>query len=240
MRVDLWFQDYTTISACLNSLSTPLTLDTKVMLIVLSIMAPRTDITAEYLRSILHYTPETGVFVWLPRMEKSGRGGRKGRDIGKPAGTRNLRYVQISIDGIFYVAHRLAWLWMTGQWPEEILDHVNRDGFDNRWDNLRQATCGENSANRSNHKKIGLRGAYLNKYSGRWTSVIHANGRLVHLGTFDTETEAHNVFCDQAIKIRPGKFLHLGCHCHPTTPETTPSEISQALTIGPDLDCQGT
>lgn len=94
-----------------------------------------------YLKTILHYCPDTGVFTWL----KTGKGIRRGRKVGyvDPEG-----YLQIAHAGASYRAHRLAWLYMTGAWPTDQIDHSNGDRADNRFSNLRESTLTENMRNR--------------------------------------------------------------------------------------------
>jgi hypothetical protein len=101
-------------------------------------------ITAERLRQLLHYDPERGVFTWLSRpAERSWNT----RFAGTRAGTINgLGYVVIGILGRRYKAHRLAWLYVHGEWPGRELDHINCDKSDNRIANLRPATRSQNIA----------------------------------------------------------------------------------------------
>ena len=99
------------------------------------------ELNQSRLKELLAYDPDTGVFT---RLVKSNRNVR----IGAVAGTCDSKgYGQISVDGKLYRAHRLAWLWMTGAWPVAQLDHRNGVRHDNRWENLREATNGENNQN---------------------------------------------------------------------------------------------
>lgn len=142
-------------------------------------------VTAEILRNWIAYNPETGVFVW-----------RLGRRAGyKAGGLWNTGYVRIKILGETHCAHRLAWLWMTGEWPASEIDHVNRHRDDNRWSNLRLATTSQNHGNkpRQRNNKIGLKGVVLRK--GRY---YVATCRKIHLGYFSTPQEAHAAYCKAA------------------------------------------
>lgn len=90
-------------------------------------------LTAERLREVLEYDPAIGVFRWL--IKPCGQ-----ISIGDIAGCRHGEgYVQIRVIGRIYLAHRLAWLYMTGEWPISLIDHRNLDRSDNRWSNLREA-----------------------------------------------------------------------------------------------------
>ena len=87
--------------------------------------------TLNYLRSILTYDPETGIFT--NRVQRGLRG-----DIGKPTGSYDKDgYVILQINGKKYKAHRVAWLWMTGEWPEHEIDHKDGQPWNNVWLNLR-------------------------------------------------------------------------------------------------------
>lgn len=95
------------------------------------------------LRSQLHYDPDTGIWSWLAPLKHSKM---KPGDIAGRL-TQAGRW-QIRLAGEFYYASRLAWLYMTGDWPIDQIDHINRDRADDRWCNLREATQSQNSYNR--------------------------------------------------------------------------------------------
>lgn len=158
----------------------------------------------EFLNAFLSYDPLTGVLTW-----KWSRGGWAKR--GAIAGSldKSNGYVKVGLteDGYKgqYRAHRIAWAIMTGAWPTEDIDHKNTDRSDNRWENLRLARDDQNKANgraykTSKHKK----GAHLQP-SGRWASAIRVMNKTIHLGTFDTEDEAHERYCAEAARVR-GEF----------------------------------
>lgn len=146
-------------------------------------------LTANRLREVLNYDPETGVFTTLI--------GRKGHAAGAVAGTQKqctetLAYTIIGIDRRLYRAHRLAWLYMTGEWPEDVIDHVNGDGTDNRWANIRPATKSQNQFNRrmSRNNTTGNTGVYRRSDGKAWVAEIWANDRKQSLGSFQTYDEA--------------------------------------------------
>ena len=58
-------------------------------------------------------------------------------------------YTVIRFRGKLYLAHRLAWFYMTGEWPREQIDHKDGVRLNNKWDNLREATPGQNNMNRT-------------------------------------------------------------------------------------------
>ena len=150
---------------------------------------PKTVITQVRLHELLSYDPETGLFRWKSRPGFSSRGWSESF-VGKIAGTSNNGYVQIQLDFMIYRAHRLAFLYMTGELPE-IVDHVNMNRSDNRWSNLRRATRHENyqnvpkrAWNRSGYKGVTKHGR------NRWRARIRVRGTLFELGYFDDITSA--------------------------------------------------
>lgn len=160
------------------------------------------DLTVERLKELLHYEPETGVFTWRVKTNKSRNW------VGKRAGCANVStgYVMIGIDGHDIRAHRLAWFYMTGEWPANEVDHRNTDKGDNRWDNLRQATTrlnGENKRRANRNSKTGFLG--VSPHRNRFMARIKVNGKHKCLGTFDTPEQAHAAY------VATKRQLHEGC-----------------------------
>jgi hypothetical protein len=142
-------------------------------------------LTATRLHETIDYNPETGAFRWIER--------RKGRKIF--AGAINTQgYLQICIDGRAYLGHRLAWLYMTGEWPPGRLDHEDTDRANNRWRNLREATPTQNNGNmrRPKHNTSGAKGVSRDK--DKWRSQIYFGGKKISLGRFDTVEQAHAAY----------------------------------------------
>lgn len=153
------------------------------------------------LKDFLHYDPETGHWAWLV----SGRGTRSPR-----AGTvGKWGYIVIQFNGKLYRAHRLAWFYMTGEWPKEDIDHINRIKDDNRWCNLREASRSQNNINSGmrKHNTSGLKGVfYRSDRPKKWQAKIGLNGRGKHLGYFNTKEEAHAAYL-AAARANYGDFL---------------------------------
>ena len=103
----------------------------------------RADITPELLRERLTYCPTTGVFRW-----------RTGTNTGKPAGHIKSGYVRIAIGGVNVFAHRAAWAIAHGKWPDEVVDHINRDRQDNRLENLRDVSGAVNAKNKGKRGRL--------------------------------------------------------------------------------------
>jgi hypothetical protein len=143
--------------------------------------APRAPLTAERAHELLSYDPEMGEFRWRVRRGRSKAGSQAGSP--HPQG-----YIRIRIDGVGYAAHRLAWFWMKGEWPQGEVDHRNRNRAVNRWRNLRLATRPENAANASLRidNRSGFRGVSYCKAGGRWMAYVRKAGKQRYLGLFDT------------------------------------------------------
>lgn len=159
--------------------------------------ASQETITEGRLRELLHYDPDTGVFMW--------RVTRRQMRFGDVAGHIFIGgYRKIKIDGRFYGAHRLAWLWMTGALPKAQIDHINCLRDDNRFENLRQAVVAQNTRNRSvRASKLGPKGAYYSDgHRGKkWQASIRIDGRNKSLGYYQTPNEAHAAYCEAARKF---------------------------------------
>lgn len=137
-------------------------------------------ISAEVVRRYFEYSPDTGVFT---RKIACGRA-----TAGDVAGSRKPHgYVKIMVCRESHYAHRLAWLYVTGEWPSERLDHKNGDRADNRFSNLRLATQSQNSINRN------AKGVRIN-HCGRFTAQIGVESRSIYLGSFSSYREARDAY----------------------------------------------
>ena len=164
----------------------------------------RKPLTQERLKELMHYDPETGVFVWSSMAVKKVQG--------KIAGCvwenkiRRLRYIQIRIDRNLYYAHKLVYLYVYGFMPK-IIDHVDCDGSNNRLNNLRSATHVQNNANaRLNSRNTsGIKGVSWCEDRGRWEAKIQHNSNLIHLGRFVYLEDARNAYEKASLKYN-GEF----------------------------------
>src|SRR5688572_649482 len=143
----------------------------------------KATITLARLRELLHYDPETGLFTWRVRRERCQLGGVAGTIY--PDG-----YHYLWVDWGRYKAHRLAWFYMTGQWPKDEIDHIDCNRSNNAFANLREATGSQNHF-RINGKRP-IRGVYLVR-PNRWRAMIGVRGKDIHLGYFDSAEEAQKV-----------------------------------------------
>jgi hypothetical protein len=141
-------------------------------------------IDLQELKRLFHYDPNTGLFSRLVKISN--------QDVGSIAGTKGSRgHIQIHINYRKHQAHRLAWLYVTGIWPTQHLDHVNGDRTDNRICNLRIASARMNACNREAHREGKLFGCSFAHDRNKWRAYISVNGKILNLGQYNTEQEAH-------------------------------------------------
>lgn len=145
------------------------------------------ELTTERLKAVLHYDPDTGIFTWLVSLSSRSVAGNE-------AGTIiHHGYRAINIDGRRYLAHRLAWFYMTGEWPN-IIDHRDRDTGNNRFVNLRNGT------RRLNNQNLGMRSDNSTGFIGvtkqkrLFAARISNKGKMIHIGSYRTAEEAHEAY----------------------------------------------
>lgn len=148
----------------------------------------------KFLREQLQYNPETGVFTRLT-------GFRRGRVAGGKSSS-NGRWT-ISVGTKRYLASRLAWVWMTGKFPVNEIDHINRNPLDNRFCNLREATRSQNDLNKIRKPKTGSRNIY--PHLRHFRVALYKNGKQLRFGTYKTLAEAEAVR-DAAVALHYGEF----------------------------------
>ena len=161
------------------------------------------EITQERLKYLLSYDPETGEFTRLI----GGRGRRAGEIAGclkRDSGGKV--YIYIQIDGRTYLAHRLAWLYTFGAWPENQIDHLDQNSLNNRLINLRDVTNAENGKNQkmSNRNSSGFTGVYFHNKAQKWEAQIKVNFKRIYLGLFELK--------DDAITARKNAEVKYGFH----------------------------
>ncbi|WOL25420.1 HNH endonuclease [Klebsiella phage iPHaGe-KPN-11i] len=151
-----------------------------------------TDYTLSLLRESFSYNKDTGIFTCINKKAK--------RYFGKPAGTlHNSGYIRLGIrvDGkpVLYLAQRVAWAFVTGSWPENMIDHKDTIKQNNAFDNLREATRSINAYNYrriSNANASGYRGVHVDSRGNRVRYGAYYG--KTRLGTFDSAEEAHEAY----------------------------------------------
>lgn len=149
------------------------------------------------LKALLRYEKVTGEFYWRPAAQKTFG---KRLNFEKPVGFKNCgskKYKQVKIQGRWYRIHTLVWFFETGKWPKKIIDHVNGNQWDNRFENLREVDVRGNSSNQGIHRAGKLPGCYFEKPKRgprRWKSQLYLSGHTYNLGRFSSEEEAHTMY----------------------------------------------
>lgn len=155
--------------------------------------------TLEEFKAEMRLDQDLGRFFWL----RSG----KGRMPGLQVGSFDVHgYGQVNFKRTVYKEHRLVWLFVTGEWPDGQIDHINHDRRDNRFENLRIVTNQENHFNRPLQKtnKSGVPGVWFDKRVGMYKTYINVNGKRINLGYFDDK--------EKAISVRLAANLEYGFH----------------------------
>lgn len=169
------------------------------------------ELTQEILKEYLHYDPETGQFTWVKQrnLSKAKVGGiagyiaQNGLSVGTPYRIRRIMLFHKN-----YLAHRLAWLYMAGRFPENEIDHIDRNSLNNKWSNLREASHSQNMANSLRRSKSGLKGvSYKNDCNRKkpYRADLTFNKKIKCLGYFKTAEEASEAYKKAAIEVF-GKF----------------------------------
>lgn len=149
-------------------------------------------LTREILRQRIAYDPTTGEFSWADRTRH-----------GDSVGHIHRGYVRISLGRLgAHYAHRLAWLYMTGELPRGFVDHADTDRTNNRWANLRLASSSQNACNSKlpRNSTTGHKG--VSKYPGYYRAQIGVDGERIYLGVFATAEAAARAYAEAA------KFFH--------------------------------
>ncbi|WP_046239044.1 HNH endonuclease [Delftia tsuruhatensis] len=155
-----------------------------------------TELTQSRLFERLSYDKETGIFT------NRFSGSRKSK--GEVSGRLNkFGYRQIQIDKKLYSAHRLAWLYVNGEWPDGLIDHINRVRDDNRISNLRVVTRAENNQNIGMLKTntSGYRGVHYDARGRKWRASITVENKKVSLGSHLTPEKAYEAYVDAARRL---------------------------------------
>lgn len=158
-------------------------------------------LTQARLKQLLHYDSITGLFTHIEV--------RRNNNLNKPVGSINSKgYTVIKLEGMSYSGHRLAWLYMTGQWPKDEVDHKDTVKHNNIWENLREANRYQNMQNRGvkQDSKTKVKGVKLTP-DNTYIATIKFHNNIIHLGTFKTIDEAKASYINAA-NFYHGKFAN--------------------------------
>ena len=167
----------------------------------------RHDVDLNHLRSTLRYCPATGIFSWY---DASVWGHRPS---GIAGSITNRGYMLVTYQGWRHMAHRLAWFYIRGEWPDGEIDHKDGDKLNNSLENLRNVGRSENLQNRS-ASPIGeagsVAGCYQDRRTGKWWAAIKINRKSIMLGSHATKAEAHQAYLDAKLKLHPASLRAAG------------------------------
>jgi citrate synthase len=157
----------------------------------------KTNLTSARLHEVLEFDADTGVFTWKITRTKAKRGAR--------AGSIWNGYEVIKIDAERYSAHRIAWLYVYGKWPDAEIDHINGNRADNRICNLRDVSASVNQQN-ARRARVDNASGFLGvtKQKNLWTSQLTINGKTLHLGLYKTPEEASQAYLEAKRKHHAG------------------------------------
>lgn len=161
------------------------------------------NLTKQRLSELLNYDANTGIFTRRVALSRSVK-------VGDVAGYKHPQksYISLFVDGKRYKAHRLAWLYVNGVWPNAEIDHINGAPDDNRIQNLRDVSSRTNMENRispDSRNKSGLLGVSWLSKASKWRAQLQVDGKPMYLGLFDDKDAAHQVY------LNAKRAHHGGC-----------------------------
>jgi len=158
------------------------------------------NITHTDLKEILTYDQESGIFTWNIKPSNN-------IPKGSVAGSCKGGYWEIRYRDKKFLAHRLAWFYVYGIWPDGMIDHKDLNPSNNRIDNLRIATYGQNNVNRpvSKNNKLGVRGVYYAPHAKKYGARAVLNKKHNFLGYHDTIEQASAAY-QKFAKANHGEF----------------------------------
>ena len=147
------------------------------------------NLSQAYLKTVLHYNPKSG--KWTRLYKSHLQAGYR-----MPSG-----YLRIKINGRHYLSHVLAWIYMTGMWPQKVIDHKDNDKTNDRWNNLREASRTQNRVNCKIRcdNKVGYKGVHF-KRKNYYQATITVQKKRLNLGFFKTAVEAHAAYQKAALR----------------------------------------
>lgn len=166
------------------------------------------SLTQARLKEVLEYSPELGTFKWLTEKKTGKHDAFKLHMAGDLVSNAGHPYPRVTIDGERHYLHRLAWLYMEGEWPKEEIDHQDGDKTNIKWNNLRSASSTLNKQNTRkprSHNKSGHLGVSWDAKREKWTARIKVDGTYRYLGRFLLVEQAAQTYLDAK------RQLHAGC-----------------------------
>jgi hypothetical protein len=166
-------------------------------------------LTFEQVRNIINYDPVSGVAKWNTKLY---RGKHSAGDVINNVHHNNkISYYRVQVCGVRYMLHKLIVLYMTGEYPTSKVDHIDGDGLNNKWDNLRHVTNAENGRNCSINSNNTSGHLGVSKFRNGWRVRVKFNGIEKHIGVFQD--------FDQAVKASRQAYTNLGFHANHGRPK---------------------
>jgi len=158
-------------------------------------MPKHSNLSAEELRSVVYYDRTTGAFTWI-------KSNNQKRGLPQAGNLTPNNYMRIRVCKRSYMAHRLAWLYVYGEWPKDRVDHIDGNRSNNRIENLREATDWQNAANKKvkSDNRLGIKGVELHE-CGKFRARIFIDGKHKHLGLFETAEMAADAYIHAAHEL---------------------------------------
>lgn len=159
------------------------------------------ELTQEKLKGLFHYDPETGIFTRKFSHARHKAGMQAGYEM-------TDGYHVIGINRKYHMIHRLAWLYMYGEFPDGFIDHINGERDDNRICNLRIVTPRENCENLklpTIASTTGYLGVMFDKRRNKYIAKIQVNYKQIHLGEFNEPEVAYEAY------LAAKRKYHSGC-----------------------------
>jgi hypothetical protein len=173
------------------------------------IVNARKELPVDFVRAILDYKPRSGLLIWKKRFDIAPLANSR---VGKIAGfMASDGYIYVQINNKWYLAHRLAWVIMKGEWPKNDIDHVRAPKTNNKWSNLREATTQQNTRNTKKRASNTSKFKWVSwdKSKKCWVARIRDGKTHLNLGRYKTPEEGYAVACKAAKKLH-GKFANYG------------------------------
>jgi len=175
------------------------------------------DMPLDLMLEFVDFDSQTNVFTWKFRDRKWFTSDRifkcwNSRWVGKKLFTcYNQGYLVSYILDYRVLEHRAIWAMHNGDWPTQVIDHINGDRSDNRIENLREASMSNNQHNRPIQKNntSGFKGVHFHKVTGKWRASIWKDSKQTRLGLFSTPETAHEAY-KSACEVMHGSFSNFG------------------------------
>lgn len=151
------------------------------------------DFSCEQVRHWFDYDPDTGELTWKNPRSRRCQPGQKAGSVS------NDGYLVVGLAGKPRLVHKVVWYYVTGHWPEypeEVIDHIDRNRLNNKWSNLRIGTVTENAQNRSTNKNssTGCKGVSFDNKTGTYYVQKQRNNVRVTRSGFKTLEEARKIY----------------------------------------------